>query len=48
MLFKPTNELVYGRLYDEIDYENLALKNTTTTPGFRKGDLVQEYTHLYG
>ena len=48
MLFKPVNETVYGRLYDEIDYETLALKNTTSTPGFRKGDLVQEYIYLYG
>ncbi len=47
MLFKPANEIVYVRLYEEIDYEALALKNITSTPGFRKGDLVQEYMARY-
>ena len=48
MLFKPRNELAHLRLYQEIDYEALSLKYTTVTPGFRKGDLVLEYTARYG
>lgn len=48
MLFKPRNELVHVRLYQEIDYEELSLKYTTVTPGFRKGDLVMEYLSRYG
>ena len=47
MLFKPINDTVYDRLHDEIDYEELAFKSTTSIPGFRKGDLVQEYISRY-
>ncbi len=47
MLFKPSSEIVYVRLHEEIDYEVLALKNTTRIPGFRKGDLVYEYMARY-
>ena len=42
------NKMVYERLYEGIDYEQLARKNTTTTPGFRKGDVIQEYMDLFG
>lgn len=47
MLFKPKNEIVYSRLHDEIDYEDLSLKYTTSVPGFRKGDVVREYNSIY-
>ena len=48
ILFKiGDNKMVFGRLHKEIDYEALAMKNTTSIPGFRKGDVVQEYTYLY-
>ena len=33
-------------LKEKLDYQALATRNTTTTPGFRKGDLVKEYTEL--
>ena len=48
ILFKPVNKKVSDRLYYELDYGELAIKNTTTTPGFRKGDLVLEYMNNYG
>ena len=48
MLIKANNNTAFTRLYDEIDYESLALRNTTSTPGFRKGDLVAEYISRYG
>jgi len=48
LLFKAADEIVRARLYEGIDYEALAMKNTTSIPGFRKGDLVQEYSSLYG
>ena len=47
MLFKPKNARVRRQLL-KINYRALALKNTTSTPGFRKADLVQEYMRLYG
>ena len=47
MLFKSDSEVVLRRLH-AIDYGELALCNTTSVPGFRKGDLVKEYTRLYG
>ena len=43
ILFAPNNKDVFSRLY-EMDFSNLAMKNTTIIPGFRKGDIVQEYT----
>lgn len=33
---------------DSIDYEELAMRSATAIPGFRKGDVVQEYTAHYG
>ncbi len=48
MLFAPANDEAHARLHDEIDYGVLAQKNTTCIPGFRKGDIVQEYSHTYG
>ena len=48
MLLKASNDIVLKRLHDEIDYGSLALRNTTSTPGFRKGDLVEEYMSKYG
>ena len=47
MLFRTSCKKVLNRLYKEIDYEALAMKNTTSIPGFRKGDLVQEYLSRY-
>ena len=47
MLLKASNDIVFKRLHDEIDYKTLALQNTTSTPGFRKGDLVEEYIRQY-
>lgn len=47
MLFKAFSPKVRDRLHKEIDYDELAKKNTTSIPGFRKGDLVQEYIHRY-
>ena len=46
ILFAPNDKKVFSRLY-EMDFSNLAMKNTTIIPGFRKGDIVQEYTYLY-
>ncbi len=46
ILFKSRTDSAYERLYKEIDYNKLALKNTTCIPGFRKGDIVQEYIRL--
>lgn len=48
ILFKARNKTVLKRLRDEIDYATLARQNTTSTPGFRKGDLVEEYIRRYG
>ena len=48
MLFAPTNKKARKRLYDEIDYAQLAAHNTTSIPGFRKGDIVCEYTRRFG
>ena len=48
MLFKANSYAAFVRLHDEINYESLALRNTTSTPGFRKGDLVEEYISRYG
>ncbi len=48
MLLKARNQTVLRRLREQIDYGALAIENTTTTPGFRKGDLVAEYTALFG
>lgn len=46
MLFKPHDPTTAKRLYS-FDYADLALKNTTSVPGFRKGDVVQEYSCRY-
>lgn len=43
MLFKPHSGRADKILRRVIDYARLSLKNTTTVPGFRKGDVVQEY-----
>ena len=48
MLIKARAKRARERLYEGIDYCSLALKNITTVPGFRKCDLVQEYTGRYG
>ena len=44
MLVKAGHEIAHEILHEKIDYEALAHKNITTIPGFRKGDLIQEYT----
>ncbi len=48
MLIKAHTFAALRRLYARIDYEALALAHTTSVPGFRKGDLVKEYTQRYG
>ncbi|MGI9338901.1 MAG: hypothetical protein ACR2P4_10390 [Gammaproteobacteria bacterium] len=48
MLFAPANKRSRRRLYSEIDYAKLAARNTTSTPGFRKGDIVGEYSRKFG
>ena len=47
ILLKANNSGVLKRLMD-IDYEGLAQECATAVPGFRKGDLVKEYTDHYG
>ena len=46
ILLKAGNQIVLSRLLS-IDYNSLAQRCTTAVPGFRKGDLVKEYTELY-
>ena len=46
ILLKPKHDRARHALYDAIDYAALAIKHTTTTPGFRKGDLVAEYERI--
>ena len=46
MLLKAKNSVVLSRLL-AIDYNGLAHRCTTAIPGFRKGDLVKEYSELY-
>jgi len=48
ILFKPANPAAHRRLHDGLDYAALSQQNATTTPGFRKHDIVREYTRLYG
>ncbi len=38
----------YCRLRGEMDFAQLAMQSATTVPGFRKGDIVREYSRLYG
>lgn len=47
MLFKANCATAYKRLFSELDFADLSMKYTTTTPGFRKGDVVQEYRDCY-
>ena len=47
MLFKATAKKFLTNLL-EMDYGALAMKHTTSIPGFRKGDIVKEYEELYG
>lgn len=46
ILFKANTKAVLDRLYN-IDFETLAMKHTTMTPGFRKGDVIHEYALHY-
>ena len=46
ILFNPHTKSVRTRLY-KMDFESLAMKSTTSIPGFRKGDIVQGYSYLY-
>lgn len=46
ILFNPHGRIIRERLY-QIDFPALAMKNTTSIPGFRKGDIVREYSCLY-
>lgn len=48
MLFAPANSLARDRLHNEMDYAALAIANTTSTPGFRKADIVREYSRRFG
>ncbi len=46
MLFKANSkEFKYNLL--KMDYRALAMKHTTSIPGFRKGDVVKEYCEKY-
>ena len=47
ILFKAKGEKFLTNLL-EMDYGALAMKHTTSIPGFRKGDVVQEYGERYG
>ena len=47
MLLKAAGKRILCRLLC-IDYEDLALRTGTSTPGFRKNDLVREYAQTYG
>ncbi len=47
MLFKANNKKVHHRLFKEMNFAELAQKHTTSVPGFRKGDVVQEYTNRF-
>ena len=47
MLFKAGAGRIRRRLL-RIDYGALALRTGTSTPGFRKNDLVREYARTYG
>ncbi len=46
ILLKAKNPIVLSRLLS-IDYKSLAQRCTTAVPGFRKGDLVKEYSDRY-
>lgn len=46
MLIKAHGKPALRLLKEGLDYQALAIKHTTTTPGFRKGDLVEEYKKL--
>lgn len=46
ILLKAKDAIVLSRLLT-IDYDGLANRCTTAIPGFRKGDLVKEYSELY-
>ncbi len=46
VLLKAKDNIVLERLM-QIDYERLAQKCATAIPGFRKADLVKEYTEQY-
>ena len=48
MLFRPRTSLARKRLLTGIDYGVLARRTATSVPGFRKGDLVREYTSRFG
>lgn len=48
ILLKPKDKNIYEKLFEGINYRSLAEKSATTTPGFRKNDLVLEYNTLYG
>ena len=46
ILLKAKNDVILDRLL-AIDYNELAQRCPTTTPGFRKADLVKEYSERY-
>ena len=46
MLLKAATRRILRQLLG-IDYEDLALRTGTSTPGFRKNDLVREYAETY-
>ena len=47
ILFKARSKKFLKNLW-EMDYGELAMKHTTSIPGFRKGDVVKEYGEMYG
>ncbi len=47
ILFKAKSKKFLKNLW-EMNYGALAMKHTTSIPGFRKGDVVKEYADIYG
>lgn len=47
ILFEAHTATVRRRLRDDFDFCRLAMQCTTSVPGFRKGDVVREYTASY-
>lgn len=47
MLLKPRTPAARNRLFEEIDYGDLARRTATSVPGFRKCDLVMEYIERF-
>lgn len=46
ILFDAPDKKIRARLREELNFKELALKHTTSVPGFRKGDVVAEYSRV--